>query len=119
MSSPPNPPGRFEKKYSHRPSAENAGSKSLAGELNGAGSGGPNAAGLLGHAIRRSHPPAPPGRSVDPHSTIEPSGLAASRISPYGLEMTPGATSSAGEVIASEAGVAVSVIGDGWVPPHA
>src|SRR5690349_13550792 len=102
MSSPPKPPGRFEKKYTQRPSAESAGSKSFASELNDAAAAGPHAV-----PVRRdtqiSQPPAPPGRSVEPQRSIVPSGLAASRISTRSLDTMPGATSSAADVMRSDA----------------
>src|SRR5688500_5963371 len=37
-----------------------------------------------------SQPPAPPGRSVLPQSTLAPSGLTLARISEYGEDTTPG-----------------------------
>src|ERR1041384_2725031 len=100
MSSPPSPPGRFEKKYTHRPSAEYAGSKSLASESNDTAAGAPQLSPLR-RDIQISQPPGPPLRSVDPHSSVWPSGLAASRISTCSLDTTPGATSSAADVIDS------------------
>src|SRR5262245_25285434 len=119
MSSPPAPPGRLEKKYTQRPSDENAGSKSLASELNGAGSGLLQLASVR-RDIHRFQPPGPPGRSVEPHRSIVPSGLAASRISPNSLDTMPGATSSAAEVMASVAGPAAgTVLEPEGAAPHA
>src|ERR1044071_9213439 len=103
MSSPPNPPGRFEKKYTHFPSAEYAGSKSLAAESNDTAAGALQLSPLR-RDIQISHPPGPPFRSVDPHSSVVPSGLAASRISECSLDTPPGPTSSAADVIASVVG---------------
>src|ERR1041384_1509901 len=93
MSSPPNPPGRVEKKYNDFPSAEYAGSKSLASESNDTGPGALQLSPLR-RDIQMSHPPGPPLRSVDPHKSVVPSGLAASRISECSLDTTPGATRS-------------------------
>src|ERR1044071_3744890 len=117
MSSPPNPPGRFEKKYTHFPSAEYAGSKSLASESNDTGTGALQLSPLR-RDIQMSHPPGPPLRSVDPHKSVVPSGLAASRISACSLDTTPGATSSADELIASVGGPPPSAPVDA-APPHA
>jgi hypothetical protein len=71
--------------------------------------------------IQMFQPPGPPLRSVDPHSNIAPSGLAASRISVSSLDTIPGATSSAADAIAKLAG---PVAGAGLEPdevalPHA
>src|ERR1044071_2418155 len=118
MSSPPNPPARFEKKYTQRPSAENAGSKSLASESNDAASGAPQPSPLR-RDTQISQPPGPPLRSVEPHSSIAPSGLAASLISTCSLDTTPGATSSAADVIASVAGLAGTFATGAPAPPHA
>src|ERR1044071_7253401 len=117
MSSPPNPPGRFEKKYTHFPSAEYAGSKSLASESNDTAAGALQLS-PLSRDIQMSHPPGPPLRSVDPHKSVVPSGLAASRISECSLDTTPGATSSADELIASVGGPPPSAPVDA-APPHA
>src|ERR1051325_9810840 len=122
MSSPPNPPGRFEKKYTHFPSAEYAGSKSLASESNDTGTGAAQLS-RLRRDIQMPHPPGPPLRSVDPHKSVVPSGLAASRISECSLDTTPGATSSADEVIASVGGrpvaAAAAFVPVDAAPPHA
>src|SRR3954447_11403038 len=100
MSSPPSPPGRLEKKYTHFPSAEYAGSKSLASESNDTATGAPQLSPLR-RDLQISHPPGPPLRSVGPHSSVCPPGLAASRISACSLDTAPGAASSAAEVIDS------------------
>src|ERR1044071_3048105 len=122
MSSPPNPPGRFEKKYTHFPSAEYAGSKSLASESNDTGTGALHPPPPR-RDIQMSHPPGPPLRSVDPHKSVVPSGLAASRMSACSLDTTPGATSSADEVIASVGGrpvaAAAAFVPVDAAPPHA